>query len=256
MTARNGRSVGLGMGVVALEPTVPRAGIFHRQRAAPRFNVRGLPPVIGSRHDGGIDDCGTCTGSRDMKITVRPLTQERWPDLEVVFEARGCSIARGCWCMFYRRSGRQDPPEGLGRSEANKNALKALAGADPPAGLIGYRGKVPVGWVTLGPREDYRKLQRSPVARPVDDQPVWSVVCFVVPAPYRHQGVATALLDGAIAYARKRGVTLLEAYPVDKAERSRDDWLWHGAKSMYDRAGFVEVARRRPQRPVVRLTLA
>jgi ribosomal protein S18 acetylase RimI-like enzyme len=191
-----------------------------------------------------------------VKITVRPLTPERWPDLETVFNARGCSIARGCWCMFYRRSGRQDPPEGLGRSEANKNALKALAGADPPAGLIGYRGEVPVGWVTLGPREDYRKLQRSPVARPVDDQPVWSIVCFVVPAPYRHQGVATALLDGAIRHARRRGVGLLEAYPVDKPGRSPDDWLWHGAKSMYDRAGFVEVARRRPQRPVVRLTLA
>jgi GNAT superfamily N-acetyltransferase len=68
--------------------------------------------------------------------------------------------------------------------------------------------------------------------------------------------VATALLEGAIRHARRRGVRLLEAYPVDKPGRSPDDWLWHGAKSMYDRAGFVEVARRRPQRPVVRLTLA
>jgi GNAT superfamily N-acetyltransferase len=114
---------------------------------------------------------------------------------------------------------------------------------------------VPVGWVTLGPREDYRRLQRSPVARPVDDQPVWSIVCFVVPAPYRHQGVATALLAGAIRYARRRGVRLLEAYPVDKPGRSHDDWLWHGAKSMYDHAGFHEVARRKPTRPVVRLKL-
>jgi GNAT superfamily N-acetyltransferase len=190
-----------------------------------------------------------------MTITVRPLTPERWPDLEAVFNARGCSIARGCWCMFYRGSGRQVLPDGVSRREANKGALKALAAADPPAGLIGYRGKVPVGWVTLGPREDYRRLQRSPVARPVDDQPVWSIVCFVVPAPYRHQGVATALLAGAIRYARRRGVRLLEAYPVDKPGRSHDDWLWHGAKSMYDHAGFHEVARRKPTRPVVRLKL-
>ena len=84
---------------------------------------------------------------------------------------------------------------------------------------------------------------------------MWSVVCFVVPAEFRHQGVATALLQGAINYARRRGATLLEAYPVDKAERGRDDWLWHGAKSTYDKAGFVEVARRRPSRPVVRLQL-
>jgi len=61
------------------------------------------------------------------------------------------------------------------------------------------------------------------------------------------------LLDGAIAYARKRGATLLEAYPVDKRSRSHDDSMWFGAKSMYDDAGFKEVARRKPTRPIVRL---
>lgn len=191
-----------------------------------------------------------------MKITVRPLTPERWPDLEALFNAKGCSIARGCWCMFYRESGRQDWPADMKPAASRKRRLFALAAADPPPGLIGYRGKVPVGWVSLGPRSDYAKLQRSPVMKPVDEQPVWSVVCFVVPPEFRHQGVATALLQGAIDYARRRGVTLLEAYPVDKAERGRDDWLWHGAKSMYDKAGFVEIARRKPERPVVRLQLA
>ena len=136
-----------------------------------------------------------------------------------------------------------------------KARLRSLAADGPPPGLIGYRGKVPVGWVTLGPRADFAKLRRSPVMKPVDPLPVWSVVCFVVPAEFRHQGVATALLQGAINYARRRGATLLEAYPVDKAERGRDDWLWHGPKSMYDKAGFVEVARRRPSRPVVRLQI-
>lgn len=191
-----------------------------------------------------------------MKITVRPLTPESWPDLEAVFNARGCSIARGCWCMCYRESGRQNWPAGTKPAEARKRRLRALAAEDPPPGLIGYREKVPVGWISLGPRGDYAKLQRSPVMRPVDNQPVWSVVCFVVPPEFRHQGVATALLQGAIDYARRRGVTLLEAYPVDKAERGRDDWYWHGAKSMYDKSGFVEVVRRKPERPVVRLQIA
>jgi hypothetical protein len=40
---------------------------------------------------------------------------------------------------------------------------------------------------------------------------------------------------------------------VDKPGRSGDDQMWFGAKSMYDRVGFKEVARRKPQRPVVRL---
>jgi len=190
-----------------------------------------------------------------MSVVVRPLTPERWPDLEAVFEATGCSIARGCWCMYYRESGKQALPPGVTPPQARKARLKALAHAGPPPGLIGYRNRTPVGWVTLGPRGDFAKLARSPVMKPVDAEPVWSIVCFVVPPAHRHQGVAAALLGGAIAYARKRGATLLEAYPIDKPERGADDWLWHGAKSMYDKEGFVEVARRRPARPVVRLAL-
>jgi GNAT superfamily N-acetyltransferase len=91
--------------------------------------------------------------------------------------------------------------------------------------------------------------------KPVDEQAVWSVVCFVVPSEHRRQGVANALLAGAVEYARKRGVSLLEAYPIDKPDRIADDSLWFGTKSMYDAAGFEEVARRRPARPVVRLRL-
>jgi ribosomal protein S18 acetylase RimI-like enzyme len=138
------------------------------------------------------------------------------------------------------------------RAKANRADLKALVDSRRPPGLIAYQGKVPVGWVTLGPREEFHKLERSPVMKPVDEKPVWSVVCFVVPSAHRRQGVAHALLQGAIAYAKKQGATLLEAYPVDKRGRSSDENIWFGAKSMYDRAGFKEVARRKPARPIVR----
>ena len=189
-----------------------------------------------------------------MKLTVLPLTPDRWADLEAIFNARGCSIARGCWCMAYRRSGAQEPPPpGTTRASENKAQLEALVERGRPPGLIGYRGEVPVGWISIGPREDYAKLARSPVMKPVDDQPVWSVICFVVPTEYRGQGVARALLNGAVAYAREHGARLIEAYPVDKPTRSNDESMWFGAKSMYDQAGFSEVARRKPHRPVVRL---
>lgn len=191
-----------------------------------------------------------------MKLTIDPLTPDRWADLEAVFNAKGCSVARGCWCMAYRLSGSREPPRGMTRSQAYRADLKALVDAGNPPGLIGYRGKVPVGWVSLGPREEYAKLERSPVMKPVDEQPVWSIICFVVPAEYRGQGVARALLKGAIAYARKQGATLVEAYPVDKPARSNDVDMWFGAKSMYDKAGFTEVARRKPHRPVVRINVA
>src|SRR5204863_1038389 len=144
-------------------------------------------------------------------------------------------------------------PDGMTKAQANRADLKALVDAGRPPGLIGYRGKTPVGWVSLGPRQDYAKLQRSPVMKAVDDQPVWSIICFVVPSEHRGEGVARALLKGPIAYAKRQGASLIEAYPVDKATRSGDDSMWFGAKSMYDQEGFEEVARRKPQRPVVRL---
>ena len=192
-----------------------------------------------------------------MKLVVHPLTEDRWGDLETVFNARGCSVARGCWCMYYRVSGKESGYTRPGDEQRarSKAALKALMQDDPPPGLIGYLGETPVGWVSLGPRRDYAKLANSPTMKPVDDQPVWSVVCFVVPSEYRRKGVARDLLAGAIRYARKRGVRLLEAYPVDKAHPSASDASWFGSKTMFDEAGFEEVARRKPARPVVRLRL-
>jgi ribosomal protein S18 acetylase RimI-like enzyme len=192
-----------------------------------------------------------------MALTVRPLTPQRFGDLEAIFDAKGCSVARGCWCMYYRVSGKGGLTRpGDGQRRSAKEALKALAAQDPPPGLIGYRGKTPVGWISLGPRGHYAKLAKSPVMKPVDGQPVWSIVCFVVPSEFRRQGVARELLAGAIAYASKRGVKLLEAYPVDKHEPSAAEASWFGSKRMFDQAGFDEVARRRPDRPVVRLQIA
>jgi GNAT superfamily N-acetyltransferase len=186
-------------------------------------------------------------------VVAHALTPDRWPDLQAVFEAKGCSMARGCWCMYYRESGKVDVPEGVSGSDDRRRRLRAVVDAGSPSGLVGYRDGVPVGWVALAPRADYPRLRRSPVAKAVDDVPVWSIVCFVVPPAYRHQGVATGLLRGAIAFARGRGAPALEAYPIDKEVPGADAWLWNGAMSMYRKAGFVEVARRRPERPVVRL---
>jgi len=80
------------------------------------------------------------------KIDVHPLTPARWPDLEAIFEAKGCSVALGCWCMAYRVSGSASalPPDTT-RARVWRAALKALVDAGRPPGLIGYRGQKPVG---------------------------------------------------------------------------------------------------------------
>ncbi|HEX8012705.1 MAG TPA: GNAT family N-acetyltransferase [Casimicrobiaceae bacterium] len=186
-------------------------------------------------------------------LEIHPLTPARFRDLETLFNGPGGSQVRGCWCMFYRHW--TPVPRGMSRSEHARCSLKALVDGGTVAGLMGYRDGEPVAWVSLGPRQDYAKLARSPVMKPVDDKPVWSVVCFYTAKSVRGQGVAEAMLAGAIDYARSCGARLIEAYPVDKPERSADDSMWFGGKAMYDRAGFTEVARRKPTRPVMRKAL-
>ena len=110
-----------------------------------------------------------------------------------------------------------------------------------------------VGWVSVGPRGDYERLAHSRVLAPVDDKPVWSIVCFVVGRQARGQGVATALLDAAIDYARDHGATTLEAYPIEldrrRARRLRTSVQGH---ALDVRAGRISRSSRgagRPRRP-------
>jgi len=182
---------------------------------------------------------------------ARPLTPATWPDLEELFGLPGGSIVRGCWCMYYRKTGKES---GLAGSK-NKRALCELVGSGGVPGLVGYLDGSPVGWISLGPREDYLKLRRSPVMKPVDDTKVWSVVCSYVAKPYRGLGLQHRLLEAAIDFARDHGVRMLEAYPVDKTERSHDDFMFFGSRSLYERAGFREVVRRSPTRVVMRRAL-
>jgi GNAT superfamily N-acetyltransferase len=180
-------------------------------------------------------------------FAAAPLTGENFGDLEELFGRPGGSIVRGCWCMFYRRTGRT-----TAWRDENRDALRDLANGDVSPGLVGYLDGGPVGWISLGPREDYLKLQRSPVMKPVDDAEVWSIVCTFVDKAHRGEGLQRKLLAAAIDYARDRGVRLLEAYPVDKDVRSHDDFMFFGSRSLYERAGFKEVVRRSPTRIVMR----
>ena len=182
-----------------------------------------------------------------MAFEAHPVTAERWPDLVELFDR---PVARTCFCMYYRKTG-----EATGVGAVNRRAMQAIVEEGTVPGLIGYDDGVPVAWVSLGPRDAYPKLRRSPVMKPVDERPVWSIVCFFVDRKARGRGLSERLLRAAVDYARSRGARLLEAYPVDALEPRDPDSMFFGAKSMYDRAGFREVARRRPTRPVVRKAL-
>jgi GNAT superfamily N-acetyltransferase len=194
------------------------------------------------------------TGRLDVEIA--PFSRERVEDLAALFAEGG--DPKNCWCAFWRVRGKD---WGEWTAEQNRPVVERLAGNDPAPGLVAYADGRAVGWVSLGPRTDFDRLEHSKVLARVDDEPVWSIVCFVVSRSVRGRGVAHQLLDGAVAYAADHGARLLEAYPVDSSRgRVPAASAYMGPLAMYERAGFEVVARRQwnrttPVRPIVRREL-
>ena len=180
-----------------------------------------------------------------MGLEIAPVTPDRLPDLASLFGQGG--DPRWCWCSWYRvRNADFSRSSGARHREVLETAVEEGAATGRAPGLLAYDDGTPVGWVSVGPREDYERLAHSTVLGPVDDTPVWSIVCFVVAREARGQGVARALLEAAIAYAAEHGATTLEAYPVEVPEGARIDSasVYKGTLGMFERAGFSEVARR------------
>ena len=108
------------------------------------------------------------------KLKVLPLTPDNWSDLETLFGENGAH--GGCWCMWFRQTNAEAERQS---GEGNRMALKQIVDEGHVPGLIAYVDGFPAGWVSVAPRSEFSRLARSRVIKPVDEQPVWSVVCFL-----------------------------------------------------------------------------
>lgn len=191
-------------------------------------------------------------------LEIHPLTGETWDALAALFGEGG--DPKWCWCAFFRKRGKA---WGSATTAENRALLRRLADRDDLApGLVALEHGRAVGWVSLGPREDYERLEYSRVLARLDDRPVWSIVCFVVSRRERGKGVARALLEAALHYARQHGATTIEAYPIETdGRRLPSASAYTGTVGMFERAGFRRVATRQANpatrpRPIYRLELA
>jgi GNAT superfamily N-acetyltransferase len=183
-----------------------------------------------------------------MKLIIHPLIPARWEDFETLFGANGA--CGGCWCMLWRLP-RKAYDEGKGAG--NRASLRALVDDGAVPGLIAYDGASPIGWCSVGPRSVYSALERSRVLKPVDEKPVWSVACLFIRKDYRKKGVSVSLLNAAADWAFAHGGTIIEGYPVEPKQGDIPPaFAWTGLPSAFQKAGFHEVSRRSPTRPVMR----
>ena len=181
-------------------------------------------------------------------VTTHPVTPDRVEHfLDVVNPNRR---ATHCFCMVHRL--RAADIEQLGGRES---AFRALCDRERPPGVVAYDAEdVPVGWCNIGPRAEMTALTGSRTIRPLDDVPVWSIVCTVVRGGHRKRGYTRPLLEGAVAYARAGGAPAVEAYPVDTGGQRIDTTMaFVGTVAMFADVGFEvvgetgAVASRRPR---------
>jgi GNAT superfamily N-acetyltransferase len=185
-----------------------------------------------------------------QKLVVKPLTSERWRDLEKLFGPRGACA--GCWCMWWRVS---RSAWKAAKGEGNRRAFRRLVRSGTVPGLLAYDAGEPVGWIAVEAREAYPRLESSRSLARVDDRPVWSITCFFVDRSHRGRGVSRALVEAALRYARKAGARMVEAYPVDHARPAAAAFRYTGVPSTFEAQGFREVARRTATRPILRKAL-
>jgi GNAT superfamily N-acetyltransferase len=171
------------------------------------------------------------------RLEVVPATAERWPDVVTLL---GSADERGCWCQSWRGSARRSAP-GVPAGNRDRLEEQVRSGSFAP-GVIAYLDGTPVGWCGLGPRAAMPRLVNSRTVPWVDDAATWSIGCFVVRTGHRRRGVARALLDGAVAYARSQGAPCVEAYPIDPGGgRVSTAFGYTGFTSMFEAAGFRRV---------------
>ena len=185
-------------------------------------------------------------------LTIHPLTPERWPDFATLFQRGGPQNM--CWCMWWRL-----PPKTMNshtRAENRADFQAVVESGSRPPGLLAYDGAEAVGWIAIAPRSEVgaRFTPRARVYRVLDEVPVWSVTCFFTRRDHRGQGVSTALLEAAIAFAFGYGAPMIEAYPVIPAEDQpvSEYSAFTGTLPLFLKAGFTEAARPTPGRAIVR----
>lgn len=204
------------------------------------------------------DDVSSVSARGGGAVEIVPVTAECWGDVVQLFERpgprSGTPIVGHCWCMAWR--------DEQGARSARRAAFKETVDGGRAIGMLAYLNSRPVGWVAVSPREEQPRLRRSRSLGPLpDDQRVWAVTCFYVEPPVRGRGVASALLDAAIEYARRSGATAIDAFPkadlAPHAAASRQgeaSYSWMGRRGSYESRGFVPI-RHAGKRIVMRLSL-
>lgn len=182
-------------------------------------------------------------------LTYEPLSKNNWLKFVQLFGEKGA--CGNCWCMYYRLS-KSEFSEGK-TNNGNMERMKDLVWENKPTGMLAFYDGMAVAWCALAPRQDFAKLARSRVHKPIDNKPVWSIPCFFIHKDFRRLGLSVEMLKAVISYAQNEGIEILEAYPtIPTTEVLPDSFLWIGLYTSFEKAGFKIADHTSKNRPMVR----
>ena len=184
-------------------------------------------------------------------LSFFPLTIDRWADFEELFGVHGAYA--GCWCMWWRTTRKQFEQQG---GEGNRLAMKAIVESGRVPGILAYHCNQVMGWCSVAPRDHYSSLNRSHVLKRLDDNPVWSIVCFYIAKTFRGSGMTGHLVKGAVNYARQCGATIIEAYPTrPRGKKLAPVSSFMGLPRVFEKNGFITCKRPSDAKVIMRYTV-
>jgi GNAT superfamily N-acetyltransferase len=168
-------------------------------------------------------------------IHVHPLTPDRLTDWLRFFDHDAFANHpewASCYCHFLHADTRAKEWSAYTADE-NRRAVIPLIEQRRLQGHLAYSQHRVVGWCHAAAGAAIPALHDQPGAT---DDGVGNVVCFVVAASWRRQGVARQLLRAACDGLKLQGLTVAQAYP---ARAAVDVGAMHfGPLQMYLDSGF------------------
>ena len=132
----------------------------------------------------------------------------------------------------------------LGVKETVRKYAVEMLNENKIQGYLAYDGELSIGWCNAADMESYVGFVPEFARENICGKTV-SIVCFEIAPEYRGMGIASAFIDRVCNDAKANGYIAVEGYA--NLSDMRNDFDYQGPIRLYEKAGFVEVARENGQ---------
>ena len=192
-----------------------------------------------------------------MEIIIKPLTEELAADYFDFLDNRAFtdnSPWGGCYCTGWQMTKEQEKTELLDKMEerfsyGDENFVRVLREivirqitSKALQGYLAYVDGISIGWCNANSKANFplESANGFRIYAPAEKKEK-AVVCFEISPEYRGKGVATALLNRAVADAKAEGYVAVEGFPQIHTERF--EWDYTGPVSLFEKAGFTAITK-------------